>query len=257
MRELFDDVAGKSPLDPREASRKSSRTPLRKRFYTSAGVAETPEGFAVTLDGKPIRTPGRNPLTAPTRDLAEAMAVEWEVQTDNIDPMAMPLTRLANSVIDGVAGNVQAVADDAAKYFDTDLLFYRAGFPDALIARQAEHWDPVLRWAAEALGAHFILTEGVIHVAQPETAIAAARGALPADAWPVGAFHVVTTITGSAMLALALKHGVLDGAQVWAAAHVDEDWNSEKWGADEEVAARRAMRLKDFEAAARVLKALA
>lgn len=256
MRELFDDVAGKSPLDPREASRKSSRTPLRKRFYTSAGVAETPEGFAVTLDDKPIRTPGRNPLTAPTRDLAEAMAAEWEAQTDNIDPMAMPLTRLANSVIDGVAGNVQAVADDAAKYFDTDLLFYRAGFPDALIARQAEHWDPVLRWAAEALGAHFILTEGVIHVAQPETAIAAARGALPADAWPVGAFHVVTTITGSAMLALALKHGVLDGAQVWAAAHVDEDWNSETWGADEEVAARRAMRLKDFEAAARVLKAL-
>jgi chaperone required for assembly of F1-ATPase len=256
MRELFDDLAGKSPLDPREASRKSSRTPLRKRFYTSAGVAETSAGFAITLDDKPVRTPGRNPLTAPTRDLAEAMAAEWEAQTDNIDPMAMPLTRLANSVIDGVAGNVQAVADDAAKYFDTDLLFYRAGFPDALIARQAEHWDPVLRWAAEALGAHFILTEGVIHVAQPETAIAAARGALPADAWPVGAFHVVTTITGSAMLALALKHGVLDGAQVWAAAHVDEDWNSEKWGADDEVAARRAMRLKDFEAAARVLKAL-
>lgn len=255
MRELFDEVAGKSPLDPREASRKSSRTPLRKRFYTSAGVAEGPDGFGVTLDGKPIRTPGRNPLTAPTRDLAEAMAAEWEAQKDDIDPMAMPLTRLANSVIDGVAGNVQAVADDAAKYFETDLLFYRAGFPDALIARQAEHWDPVLRWAADDLGAHFILTEGVIHVAQPETAVAAARGALPKDAWPVGAFHVVTTLTGSAMLALALKHGVLDAAQVWAAAHVDEDWNREKWGADEEVDARRASKFRDFEAAAKVLKA--
>lgn len=255
MRELFDEVAGKSPLDPREASRKSSRTPLRKRFYTNVGVAEGPDGFAVTLDGKPVRTPGRNALAAPTRDLAEAMAAEWQAQEDNIDPMAMPLTRLANSVIDGVAGNVQAVADDAAKYFETDLLFYRAGFPDALIARQAEHWDPVLRWAAETLGAHFILTEGVIHVRQPETAVAAARGALPADAWPVGAFHVVTSITGSAMLALALKHRVLDAAQVWAAAHVDEDWNSEKWGTDDEVAARRAMRLKDFEAAALVLTA--
>ena len=255
MRELFDEVAGKSPLDPREASRKSSRTPLRKRFYTSAGVAEGPDGFAVTLDGKPVRTPGRNPLAAPTRELAEAMAAEWEAQKDDIDPMAMPLTRLANSVIDGVAKDVQAVADDAAKYFETDLLFYRAGFPEALIARQAEHWDPVLRWAADALGAHFILTEGVIHVRQPDAAVAAARGALPTEAWPVGAFHVVTTITGSAMLALALKHGVLDGAQVWAAAHVDEDWNSEKWGADDEVAARRATRLKDFEAAARVLKA--
>lgn len=257
MRELFDEAAGKSPLDPREASRKSSRTPLRKRFYTSAGVAEGPGGFAVTLDGKPVRTPGRNPLAAPTRDLAEAMAAEWEAQKDDIDPMAMPLTRLANSVIDGVAGNIQAVADDAAKYFETDLLFYRAGFPDALIARQAEHWDPVLRWAADDLGAHFILTEGVIHVTQPETAVAAARGALPKDAWPVGAFHVVTTLTGSALLALALKHGVLDAAQAWAAAHVDEDWNREKWGADEEVEARRASKFRDFEAATKVLKALA
>ncbi|WP_425991229.1 ATP12 family chaperone protein [Afipia sp. DC4300-2b1] len=256
MRELFDEVAGKSPLDPREASRKSSRTPLRKRFYTSAGVAEGPEGFTVTLDGKPIRTPGRNPLAAPTRELAEAMAAEWDAQADNIDPMSMPLTRLANSVIDGVVKDVQAVADDAAKYFETDLLFYRAGFPDALIARQAEHWDPVLRWAADDLGAHFILAEGVIHVTQPETAVAAARSALPADAWPVGAFHVATTLTGSALLALALKHGVLDAAQVWAAAHVDEDWNREKWGADEEVDARRASKFRDFEAAAKVLRTL-
>ncbi|MCF2524083.1 ATP12 family protein [Bradyrhizobium sp. G127] len=256
MRELFDEVAGKSPLDPREASRKSSRTPLRKRFYTSAGVVEAPDGFAVTLDGKPVRTPGRNPLAAPTRELAEAMAAEWQAQPEMIDPMAMPLTRLANSVIDGVAGNVQAVADDAAKYFETDLLFYRAGFPEELIAKQAEHWDPVLRWAADDLGAHFILTEGVIHVQQPETAVAAVRAALPADAWPVGAFHVVTTITGSALLALALKHRTLDEAQVWAAAHVDEDWNREKWGIDDEVEARRVQRQKDFEAAALVLKAL-
>jgi len=256
MRELFDEVAGKSPLDPREASRKSSRTPLRKRFYTSAGVVEAPDGFAVTLDGKPVRTPGRNPLAAPTRELAEAMAAEWQAQPEMIDPMAMPLTRLANSVIDGVAGNVQAVAEDAAKYFETDLLFYRAGFPEELIAKQAEHWDPVLRWAADDLGAHFILTEGVIHVQQPEPAVAAVRGALPADAWPVGALHVVTTITGSALLALALKHRVLDEAQVWAAAHVDEDWNREKWGIDDEVEARRVQRQKDFEAAALVLKAL-
>ena len=256
MRELFDEVAGKSPLDPREASRKSSRTPLRKRFYTDAGVAGGPDGFAVTLDGKPVRTPGKNALAAPTRELAEAMAAEWQAQPDLIDPMAMPLTRLANSVIDGVTGNVQAVADDAAKYFETDLLFYRAGFPEELIARQAEHWDPVLRWAADDLGAHFILAEGVMHVQQPEAAVTAAREALPAEAWSVGAFHVVTTITGSAMLALALRHRALDEAQVWAAAHVDEDWNRDKWGADEEVEARRAQRWKDFEAAALVLKAL-
>lgn len=256
MRELFDEVAGKSPLDPREASRKSSRTPLRKRFYTSAGIAEGPDGFAITLDGKQVRTPGKNALAAPVRALAEAIAAEWDAQKDDIDPMTMPLTRIANSVIDGVARDVQAVADDAAKYFETDLLFYRAGFPEGLTARQAEHWDPVLRWAADDLGAHFILTEGVMHVRQPEKAVAAVRSKLPTDPWSVGALHVVTTLTGSALLALALKQGALDRAQVWAAAHVDEDWNREKWGADEEVEARRAARLLDFEAAATVLKAV-
>lgn len=256
MRELFEDIEDKLSPDPRVASQKSSRTPLRKKFYTSAGVAEGPDGFGILLDGKQVRTPGKNVLAAPTRDLAEAIAAEWDAQGENIDPMSMPLTRLANSVIDGVAGNVQSVADDAAKYFETDLLFYRAGFPEALVARQAEHWDPVLRWAADTLGAHFILGEGVVHVRQPESAVAAARKALPSEAWPVGAFHVVTTMTGSALLALALKQGFLEGSQVWAAAHVDEDWNSEKWGADEEVAARRASKFKDFEAAVRVLKAL-
>ena len=256
MRELFEDIEDKLSPDPRVASQKSSRTPLRKKFYTSAGVSEGPDGFGITLDGKQVRTPGKNVLAAPTRDLAEAIAAEWDAQGENIDPMSMPLTRLANSVIDGVAGNVQSVSDDAAKYLETDLLFYRAGFPEALVQKQAEHWDPVLRWAADALGAHFILGEGIVHVRQPENAVAAARNALPSEAWPIGAFHVVTTMTGSALLALALKHGLLDGSQVWAAAHVDEDWNSEKWGADEEVAARRASKFRDFEAAARVLKAL-
>jgi chaperone required for assembly of F1-ATPase len=256
MRELFDDVAGKSPLDPQEASRLSSRTPLRKRFYSAAGIAEEPDGFVVTLDGKPVRTPGRNALAAPVRPLAEAMASEWEAQQETIDPLSMPLTRLANSVIDGVAGNVAAVADDMARYFESDLLFYRAGFPDALVARQARHWDPVLRWAADDLGAHFILTEGVMHVKQPDSAVAAVRALLPQDAWSVGALHVVTTVTGSALLALALRQGVLDEDAVWAAAHVDEDWNRETWGADEEVEQRRMARLRDYAAAAMVLKAL-
>jgi len=257
MRELFDDVAGKSPLDPQEASRLSSRTPLRKRFYTAAGVAEGPDGFVVTLDGRLVRTPGRNALAAPARRLAEAMASEWDAQQEIIDPLSMPLTRLANSVIDGVAGNVAAVADDMAKYFESDLLFYRAGFPEALIARQGRHWDPVLRWAADDAGAHFILTEGVMHVKQPEAAVAAMRALLPRDAWSVGALHVVTTITGSALLGLALRQGVLGEDAVWAAAHVDEDWNRDTWGADEEVEQRRAARQKDYAAAAMVLKALA
>src|ERR1700742_1168150 len=255
MRELFDEVAGKSPLDAGEAVRRTTRTPLRKRFYTRAGVAESPQGFTLTLDDKPIRTPAGRALLAPTRVIAEAMAAEWEARRDSIDPLTMPLTRFGNSV-DAVLDRVEAVADDVAKYLGSDLLFYRAGHPEALVAREAALWDPVLFWAADALGAHFILAEGIVHVRQPESAIAAARTALPRDPWSIAALHVVTTLTGSALLALALRHGLLDPDQVWAAAHVDEDWNSEKWGIDEEVAARRAARSVDFRAAARVLKSL-
>src|SRR5882762_8453401 len=256
MRELFDEVAGRSPLDPEEAVRRNARRPQRKRFYAQAGIAETPKGFGITLDGKPVRTPSRRLLAAPTREIAEAIAAEWDAQKEIIDPTAMPLTRLANSVIDAVAGRVEAVADDIAKYFHSDMLFYRAGHPDALVALEAEHWDPVLFWAADTLGAHFILAEGIVHVRQPDQAIAAARAAFPDDPWSVAALHVVTTLTGSALLALALLRGVLDQDQAWAAAHVDEEWNIEKWGVDEEVAARRAARLVDFRAAAGILKAL-
>ena len=183
------------------------------------------------------------------------MAAEWDAQRDVIDPLTMPMTRLANSVIDGVIGRVDAVTDDIAKYFGSDLLFYRAGHPEALVAREAAHWDPVLLWAAETLGAHFILAEGIVHVRQPDQAVAAARAALPSDPWAVAAMHVVTTLTGSALLALALRHGRLTADEVWAAAHVDEDWNVELWGLDEEVATRRAARLVDFKAAASVLTA--
>jgi chaperone required for assembly of F1-ATPase len=256
MRELFEEAAGNSPLDPEEAVRRTTRGPRRKRFYGHAAVAEAADGFAVTLDGKPIRTPSGRQVVVPARQIADAVAAEWEAQKEFLDPLTMPFTRFANSVVDAVVDRVEAVTDDVAKYLQSDLLFYRAGHPEALAAREAAHWDPVLFWAADTLGAHFILAEGIVHVRQPEPAIAAARAALPADPWSIAALHVVTTLTGSALLALALLRGVLDQDQVWAAAHVDEDWNSEKWGVDEEVAARRAARLVDFRAAASILKGL-
>ncbi|QPF94443.1 ATP12 family chaperone protein [Bradyrhizobium commune] len=255
MRELFDEAAGQPPRDPYEAARQSARTPLRKRFYKEAGVTEAEDGFAITLDGKPIRTPSGRQVAIPSRPLADAVAAEWRAQGETIDPVAMPLTRIANSVVEGVVDRVALVSDDLAKYFESDLLFYRAGHPEGLVAREAAHWDPVLFWAAERLGAHFILSEGVMQVKQPDEAVLAARAALPGDAWSVAALHVVTTLTGSALLALALAHGVRDADQVWAAAHVDEDWNAEKWGVDEEAAVRRAARLKDFQAAVTVLAA--
>jgi chaperone required for assembly of F1-ATPase len=256
MRELFDEEAGHSPLDAEEAIRRTTRGPQRKRFYAQAAVTETADGFAIRLDDKPVRTPSGRALLAPNREIAEAIAAEWDAQKDFLDPLTMPLTRFTNSVIEAVVDRVDAVAEDIAKYLGSDLLFYRAGHPEALAAREAGLWDPVLFWAADALGAHFILAEGIVHVRQPDSAIRAARTALPSDPWSIAALHVVTTLTGSALLALALLHGVLDSDRVWTAAHVDEDWNAEQWGVDGEIAARRAARLVDFSAAVRILKSL-
>ena len=257
MRELFDEVAGASPLDPQEAVRRNTRAPQRKRFYAEAGVAEVDGGFAITLDGKSIKTPSGRIVTVPVREIADAVAAEWAAQKERINPLTMPMTRFANSVVEAVVDRVELVRDDVAKYLQSDLLFYRAGHPEALVAREAKHWDPVLFWAAETFGAHFILAEGVVHVRQPDQAVDAARAALPENPWSVAATHVVTTLTGSALLALALVHGRLDADAVWAAAHVDEDFNAEQWGQDDEVLSRRAARHADFRAAAAILKALA
>ena len=256
MRELFDDIAGQSEANPMEAARRSSRAVQRKRFYADAGVGEADGGYTVTLDGKPIKTPSGRTVIVPARSLAEMIAAEWNAQGEFIEPLTMPLTRFANSVVQGVVDQTEAVKDDVAKYFASDLLFYRAGHPEGLVAREATHWDPILFWARDALGAHFILAEGVMHVRQPDAAIAAARRALPDDPWMIAALHVITAMTGSALLALALFHGVIDPDQVWAAAHVDEDWNAEKWGVDDEVAARKAAKLVDFNAVAAALKEL-
>jgi chaperone required for assembly of F1-ATPase len=255
MRELFEEGMGEI-VDPNESARKSARPVLRKRFFTTVGVSETAEGFAVTLDGKTIRTPARRILAAPRRAIAEALRDEWDAQREVIDPSRMPLTRLANSVIDGVADRCDEVAAEVERYLGSDLLCYRAGSPDGLVARQSNSWDPIVRWAADELDARFVLTEGVVHVTQPDHAIIAARKAIPADAWAVGALHSVTTLTGSALLALALMFGFRDSATIWSAANVDEDWSLEKWGFDDAAAFRRAAREVEFQGAALVLQAM-
>ncbi len=240
-----------------KSARAGSRPTLRKRFYKDAGVQEAEGGFAVLLDGRPVRTPARRPLVAPQQVLAQAIAAEWQAQTDVIDPAGMPLTRLSNSIIDGVTDRAAEVADDIARYFASDLLFYRAEHPEGLVARQAQHWDPIVTWMADEYGARFILAAGIVHVAQPDAALTAARAALPSDPWPLGALHVATTLMGSAVLALALARGRLDVTAAFAAAHLDEDWNFERWGGEDAVAQRRAARLRDLEAAALVLRAIA
>jgi chaperone required for assembly of F1-ATPase len=242
--------------NPVDAARRGVRATLRRRFYDKVVIAAVAEGSAVQLDDKPVRTPARRMLAAPTQALAEAIAAEWDAQRDLIDPARMPLTRLANAIIDGVAERPQPVAAEIAKYLASDLLFYRAAGPLALAERQRQHWDPVLNWAAETFGAHFRSAEGVAHIAQPEGALLAAHAAIPDDPWRVGAVHAATTLTGSALIALALDRGRLSAEAAWQAANVDEDWNMEQWGRDELAMARRAFRFAELQAAAMVLRSM-
>jgi chaperone required for assembly of F1-ATPase len=255
MRDIFAEIFENQPLDPMESARKGGRPTLRKRFYSQAQVGEGgPDGFPVLLDGKPVRTPARRPLAAPTRALAEAIAREWGAQAALIDPGRMPLTRLANAVIDAVVDQAPAVAEEIAQYLGSDLLCYRADVPAGLVEKQALAWDPLLAWARDALGARFLQIEGVVFVEQPRAAIDAARAAIPADIWRLGAVSAITTLTGSALLALALARDAIDKDAAWAAAHVDEDWQMSQWGRDDVALARRAYRRAEFDAAATVLR---
>ena len=258
MEELFEDIFSE-PIDPIAAARRAVRPQLCRRFYARAGVEESKDGFAVVLDGRPVKTPARRTLAAPVRALADALVAEWDAQAEVIDPAKMPLTRLANTVIDGVADAPAAVATEVQKYLASDLVCYRAQGPDRLIARQSQAWDPVLAWAREALGARFIPTTDMRFVAQPAAALAAASAAIPRqppyDPWRLGALHAATTLTGSALIALALAAGALSLDAAWAAANVDEEWNMEQWGRDELALERRAFRFAEMQAADLVLRA--
>ena len=251
MPERTHDAARDNPI---EAARRGARPSLRQRFYRKASTAAGPNGYAVLLDDKPVMTPARRPLAAPTPALAGALAAEWDAQSDVINPANMPLTRLANAIIDGVVERPLPVAAEIEKYLASDLLFYRAGGPRELVERQQKHWDPVLAWAAESLGARFQRGEGIAHIAQPETALKAAAAAIPRDPWRLGATNASTTLTGSALLALAMAHGIRSAEAAWQAANVDEDWNMEKWGRDELALARRAHHFASLQAAATIFQ---
>ncbi|MGH6734790.1 MAG: ATP12 family chaperone protein [Methyloceanibacter sp.] len=230
---------------------------LPKRFYKDVTAKDEGAGAALLLDGKPVRTPGKAPLAVPTRALAEAIAEEWRAQGERIDPRTMPLTRLANSAIDGVRGREQAVVDDIMAHARADLLCYRASGPEGLVAEQAKHWDKVIAWAKDALKAPLVLAEGVVHVTQPETSLAEIRKRVEGlDAFGLAALHVMTSLTGSAVLALAVALGRLTPDEAWQVAHVDEDWQISQWGEDAEAAARRAARRRDFDAACKALQLL-
>jgi chaperone required for assembly of F1-ATPase len=253
MRDLFEGIFEDGPSDPTAAARRAMRPQLRQRFYERAQVEGEGGEFGIVLDGRPVKTPARRRLAAPSSALAQALAAEWEAQRDVIDPARMPLTRLANTIIDGVV-ETPAVAAEVERYLACDLVFYRAPGPAGLVARQTEAWDPVLAWARDALGARFALAEGIVFIAQSPDALAAASAVIPRAPWPLGALHSVTTLTGSALIALAFMRGALSLDAAWSAAHVDEDWNLELWGRDALALERRAARFAEMRAAAAVLQ---
>jgi chaperone required for assembly of F1-ATPase len=226
-----------------------------KRFYKAAGVLPDGEGFTVTLDGKPVRTPGKRRLTVANRGFAEAIAAEWEAQGESLAPSDMRLTRLANSAIDFVALHREGVRAAVARFADTDLLCYRAVEPDDLAARQAEEWQPLLDWLAGRYGVWLAVADAMLPVSQPAEALARLADVVSGfDDLRLTALHSAAAACGSLVIALALAAGRLDAEGAWRASQLDETYQIERWGEDREAAMRRATLKADIAAAARMLE---
>lgn len=218
-----------------------------RRFWTDVSVVPVEGGFTIHLDARPVRTPLKAPLILPTRRLAEAVAVEWRSQVTKVDPETMPFTRTANSAIDKVAPQQEAVAEMLAAYGGSDLLCYRAEGPEDLVAQQAKAWDPILDWAAEKLGAPLVVTIGVMHVDQPEASLARLEKRVEAlTPFQLSAFHDLVAMPGSLVLALAVIDGRLAAETAWALSRIDEDWQISLWGEDEEAAEVAARKRSAF-----------
>ncbi|WP_322895887.1 MULTISPECIES: ATP12 family chaperone protein [unclassified Yoonia] len=224
-----------------------------KRFWQAATAQPCDGGFTVTLDGRAVKTPAKALLVVPTMPMAEAIALEWDAQTGLVDPRTMPVTRSANAAIDKVRSQRAEVIALLAEYGDSDLLCYRAATPDGLVAKQAQHWDPLLDWAARELDAPLAVGQGVMHVTQPPESLATLQRALEAfDDFALAAAHDLISLSGSLVLALAVTRQYLLAAQAWDISRVDEDWQIAQWGLDEEAAAATAVKRDAFLHAERV-----
>ena len=230
---------------------------LPKRFYTSVDVAGEAPALSIQLDGRGIKTPMKASLAVPTVRLANAVAAEWDDQDEHIDPATMPLTRLCNTAIDRIGADPSNIIAELTDFAGSDLICYRAETPQGLVERQQAAWDPLFAFAEDKIGAGFISVCGLMHQPQPGPAFdAMKRYYLSQSAFSLTAVHNITTLTGSSIIAAAVQQGRLDGDQAWAAAHVDEDWQIEHWGTDDEAVTRRAGNRREFDAALRLLELL-
>ncbi|MGI8930917.1 MAG: ATP12 family chaperone protein [Sphingomicrobium sp.] len=228
-----------------------------KRFWTTAQVAEADGGFAIALDGRRVKTPARVDLIVPTRGLAQAIAREWTDCGETIDPRSMPLTGFANAAVDRVAADPESFAAGLAQYAQGDLLCYHVEGPQLLVDRQESQWNPLLGWARRRFDVDFVITTGIMHVAQPDATVRQLGHAVAAlDPFTLAGLSPLVTIGGSLITALAVIEGELPATAAWEAVSIDDAWQAEKWGADVEAVAALALRRNDFLAAARFVSLL-
>lgn len=224
-----------------------------KRFYKDVTVEETPEGFRFLLDGRPVQTPGRQALLLPNAALAEAVAEEWRAQGEEMHPATMPLTRLVNTVVDGVRANREEMVAAILRFGENDLLSYRAETPEELARRQRQ-WDRHLDWVAARHGARLAVTSGIGHVLQPAVALGALEKPVAAqDDYALAALHILASITGSLVLGLAVLEGELTPAEAFALSRLDEAYQAEQWGTDREAEERAGRLAQEMDRAAQLV----
>lgn len=218
-----------------------------KRFWKEATVEQVDGGFAVRLDARPVKTPAKRALVLPTQAMAEAIAAEWDAQEEEIKPHLMPATKTANAAIDKVAVQHAEVADMLAAYGDSDLLCYRADGPEGLVARQAAEWDPMLDWGAETLGARLVPRVGVMHEPQDPEALARLSGLTHGlSTFELAAFHDLVSLSGSLILGFAAARQARDLEDIWTISRLDEIWQAEQWGKDDEAEAMAGLKRESF-----------
>ncbi len=220
--------------------------PLPRKFYKLATVGDD---LSILLDGRVVKTPLKSKLFLPNAKLAAAVAVEWNAQEKLINPALMPLTKLANTAIDRAGPEREFVAGEVESFAGNDLVCYRADAPARLVAMQNALWNPVVAWADTCLNVKFKLSHSIRHVAQDDTTISALKVKIAnLDEFNLTAVHNLTSLTGSALIALMLQARAISPENAWAAAHTDEDFQISTWGQDDEAAKRRKNRKLDFEA---------
>lgn len=254
MREFLDD-AERHRDDGYGRAQAHEKRELARRFYRAAAVEAAQGGFTVALDGRPTRTPGGHPVVVPVAGIATIMAAEWAGQGERIDPLTMPMVRLVNSAIEGGTEKMPALREEVIRYAGNDLLLYRAEGPRALVEAQEKLWDAALVKLSRHFEVSFRPTIGIVHQPQPPATLARLAAALDEEGlFVLAALVAITTLSGSGLLALAIRQRLLSPDAAWQTAHVDEDFQAAEWGTVEDAATRRARRRVEFDAAAKVLE---